>query len=366
MAVAGGLAAQAAPSPRSTLPDLAYARAQAAKYRDVPVWQAPGPALDARKARGKTVYVVPLLSALPYQQALNGGLKAAAKAAGITIVEQTNQGQPPQWAEGVEQAIAAKADVIALIGAPDPALLQPVLRKAKAAGIPVVVGNLVNEGTPPLANVSARMDLDSQATQRVATDATIAYTRGKANTLIITADEFSPSRGIVAAIQDEYAKVCGKGCTTTVINVPLAQWSTRLRGAVLAALAADPEITFVHAIYDGMTAFAVAGIRAAGAQQRVKLGTVDGSASVLELIRRQASTGVILFDIGTSLDWHGWADMDVILRVLTGAPVPASQHLPRRIFDATNIAAAGTPSAPQAGYGTSYVTGYSRLWGLTK
>ena len=115
-----------------------------------------------------------------------------------------------------------------------------------------------------------------------------------------------------------------------------------------------------------MTAFAVAGIKAAGAQSRVKLGTVDGSASVLELIARQPDTGVILFDIGTSLDWHGWADMDVILRVLTGAPVPASQHLPRRIFDATNIAAAGTPPSPLGGYGTSYVAGYSKLWGLAR
>ena len=364
--MAGGLAAEATSSRRPALPDLAYARARAARYHAVPVWQPPGPPLDLREARGKTVYVVPILSALPYQQLLNGGLQAAARVAGVTLVEQSNQGQPAQWADGVEQAIAAKADVIALIGAPDPRLLQPELRKAHAAGIPVVVGNLVEEGTPPFASVSARMDMASQETQRVAADTAIAYTRGKANTLILTANEFGPSRGIVAAIQDEYAKVCGPGCTTTVINVPLAQWSTRLRGAVLAALAADPKITFVHAIYDGMTTFAVAGIKAAGAQHRVKLGTVDGSDFVLELIARQPANGLILFDVGTSLDWHGWADMDVILRVLAGVPVPASQHLPRRIFDATNIAAAGTPPSPLQGYGTSYVTGYSRLWGRAK
>ncbi len=111
-------------------------------------------AIDASKAKGKTIFIVPIFSALPYQQLLNGGVKAAAKAVGIIVKEQTNQGSPAQWAQGVEQAIAQKADLIALIGAPDPRLIQPQLKKAKAAGIPVVVGNLVNEGTPAFDNVT--------------------------------------------------------------------------------------------------------------------------------------------------------------------------------------------------------------------
>ncbi len=359
-------AAQAAPSQRAALPDLAYAQAQVDKFHAVPRWKSPGAAIDASKAKGKTIFIVPIFSALPYQQLLNGGVKAAAKAVGITVKEQTNQGSPAQWAQGVEQAIAQKADLIALIGAPDPRLIQPQLKKAKAAGIPVVVGNLVNEGTPAFDNVSARMDMASQATQRVAADYTIAYTKGTANTLIITANEVNPSKGLVAAIEDEYAKVCGPGCKTTVVNVPLAQWSTKMQSTVQAALTADPKITFVHPIYDGMTTFAVAGIKAAGALDRVKLGTVDGSDFVLKMIQQKADKGLVLFDIGYSLDWHGWADMDVILRILLGQPAPATQNLPRRIFDASNIGATGTPPSPLKGYGATYIAGYSKLWGLTK
>lgn len=357
--------AQAAPAKKAALPDLAYAQAQAAKYHAVPVWKAPAGKVDAAKARGKTIFIVPILSALPYQQLLNGGLKAAAKAAGVTVKEQTNQGSPSQWAQGVEQAIAEKADLIALIGAPDPRLIQPQLKKAKEAGIPVVVGNLVDEGVEPFANVTARMDMAARKTQRVAADVTIAYTKGKANTLIITSNEVNPSKGIVAAIEDEYAKVCGPTCKTTIVNVPLAQWATKMQSAVQAALTANPDINFVHPIYDGMTAFAVSGIKAAGAADRVKVGTVDGSDFVLKMIQQKADKGLVLFDIGYSLDWHGWADMDVILRVLAGQPVPASQNLPRRIFDASNINSAGTPPSPLKGYGNTYIAGYKKLWGLS-
>ncbi len=59
-----------------------------------------------------------------------------------------------------------------------------------------------------------------------------------------------------------------------------------------------------------MTPFAIAGVKAAGAQRRVKIGTVDGSSSVLKLIQDRADGGLVLFDVGTSLDWQGWANLD--------------------------------------------------------
>ena len=359
--IAAGAAEQAAHA-APALPNLAYAEAQVARYRAVPSWTAPGPAIAARKAAGKRVAVVPLAAALPYQQLLDGGLQAAATAVGIVLEEQPGDGQPVQWAQGVERAIAQKVDLIALIGAPDPLAIQRQLRQARAAGIPVVGGNLLNEGAPPSPNVTARMDLVARSAQRIAVDYEIAYSKGRAKTLIVTSSDAGASQGLVAAAQDEYARVCGPGCAVTVVNVPLAQWSTRLRPAVQAALAADLSITIVHPVYDGMTAFAVAGISAAGAQRRVRIGTVDGSAAVLRLIQQRADGDLVLFDVGYSLDWQGWADLDVILRVLLGLPVPGTQNLPRRIFDATNVAAAGTPPSPLNGYGDAYRRGYLRLW----
>lgn len=362
-AIAAGAAVHAAHA-APALPNLAYAKAQVARYRAVPRWTAPGPALAARKAAGKRVAVVPLAAALPYQQLVDGGLQAAAKAVGIVLELQLGEGLPAQWAQGVERAIAGQVDLIALIGAPDPLAIQRQLLKARAAGIPVVVGNLLNEGAPRSPNVTARMDVVARSAQRIAVDYEIAYSKGKAKTLIVTSNDAAAAQGLRAAAEDEYATVCGPGCAVTVVNVPLARWSTRLRPAVEAALVADPSITIVHLVYDGMTAFAVAGIKAAGAQRRVRIGTVDGSAAVLRLIQQRADAGLVLFDVGYSLDWQGWADLDVILRVLLGQPVPRTQNLPRRIFDSANVSAVGNPPSPLKGYSDAYRRGYRQLWGV--
>lgn len=364
-ALAVAAAAGASETAVAALPNLSYARAQVARYRAVPTWRAPGPPIEARKAKGKTVFVVPRLSALPYQRLLDRGLRAAALAAGVRIVEEENEGQPAQWAASVEHAIAQRADLIALLGGPDLAQLRPQLGQARAAGIPVVADAADDDGgSQPLPGVAARVAVASQAGQRLAADATIARLGGGADTLIVTAGDVRGSRSLVAAIQDEYAKVCGGGCTTTVVNVPLAGWSTRLALAVRAALQADPAIDFVHPIYDSMMPYAVAGIEAAGAGRRVRLGTVDGSDYVLRMIQEKAHKGVVVFDVGTSVDWRGWADMDAILRVLLGRPVPATLELPLRLFDAANVAAAGSPPTPLQGYGSAYAAGYRRLWGL--
>ena len=349
----------AAPAPR-----LAYATARWARFRVEPRFVAPGPPIDARAVRGKRVAVIPLASALPYQQLVGAGLRAAARRVGIVLEEQPADGFAAQWAAGVERAVAAKADLIALVGAPDPLALQPQLRRARAARIPVVVADLYDEGTPPTPNVTARMDLAGRAAQRLAADVEIAWSRGRAATLVVASGQTPTTAGRIAALQSEYASVCGAGCSTTVVTVPLGQWSSRIEPAVRAALLADPAITLVHAVADGMAPFVVAGIKAAGAERRVRIGTVDGSPAVLARIASGTDGGLVLFDVGTSLAWHGWADLDVILRALLRQPVPRSQNLPLRVFDRTNVAAAGAPPRPGQGYGAAYAAGYERLWGL--
>ena len=115
---------------------------------------------------------------------------------------------------------------------------------------------------------------------------------------------------------------------------------------------------------EGQPAQWAQGVERAIAQRRVRIGTVDGSESVLRMIQQRADKGLVLFDVGYSLDWQGWADLDVILRVLLGLPVPRTQNLPRRIFDATNVNAAGTPPLSLKGYGDAYRRGYLQLWGV--
>src|SRR5262249_18490016 len=46
-------------------------------------WKDPGPAIDAAKAKGKTVAYIPVNSTIPFTTGLYGGFKAAMDAAGV-------------------------------------------------------------------------------------------------------------------------------------------------------------------------------------------------------------------------------------------------------------------------------------------
>ena len=45
-----------------------------------------------------------------------------------------------------------------------------------------------------------------------------------------------------------------------------------------------------------------------------------------------------------------------------GLPAVKNEHVPVRLFDSSNISQAG--SAFTSGWGSSYVSGYQKLWGL--
>jgi ribose transport system substrate-binding protein len=68
--------------------------------------------------------------------------------------------------------------------------------------------------------------------------------------------------------------------------------------------------------------------------------------------------------VATSATWEGYAVMDNILRVLTGMdPLPA-QNYPVRLITDDNVSEA-LPNVDKA-FGTAFVDGYKKLWGLSK
>ena len=88
---------------------------------------------------------ISLNSTVPFNQIVDASMGEAAKAAGVNLVQFTNQGQVSQWQQGMESAISQKADAIVLEGSPDPKLLGPQIAAAKAAGIPVISTHLYDE-----------------------------------------------------------------------------------------------------------------------------------------------------------------------------------------------------------------------------
>jgi ribose transport system substrate-binding protein len=347
----------------ATAADIAYVKAQIAKAKAIPGFTPPGPKFDAKKTAGKSVFNIPISSAIPFVLTIDQAMQKVAKQIGIKFTEFPTQGQPSQWVQGINQAIAQKVNLIDLQAAPNPYFLQPQLKQAKAAHIPVTVTHLFDIHQPFPPNVTALVPIDFTTAARWEADWAIMKTNGHADVFIIKSAEVVPSNTIVAAMQDEFKKHCGTACKTKVVNVPVTDWATKIQSETQSALTADPGVNYVIPIYDSMSQFAAPGITAAGKAGKVHIATFNGTPFVMKMLQ---TGNIVDFEVGENLDWIGYGNMDQDMRVLLGMKPVKTEHLALRAFTKDNINQAGTPPRVNVGYGTAYLKGYRALWGLSK
>jgi ribose transport system substrate-binding protein len=354
----GGAGSTATPASSAADAVPAAVTEQLSKDSAVPTFTAPGPAFDAHKAAGKTIFNIPFSSSVPFLVTVDKAIQAEAAKYGIKVVEYTNNGTPTEWGRGIQQAINQKASLILLEGAPDPRLLGPQLSAAKAAGIPVEVTHFLDVSSPTPAGVTAQVPVDFAEAMRLEADQAIAQTGGKADVLVIAAPDIPSAATLHTAIADEFTQQCPH-CKVTYANVAIPDWATKVQTTVQSALVSDPNINYVLPEYDSMTQFAAPAIIAAGKAGKVHMATLNGTPFALKMIE----TGNILsMDIGENLDWLAWADLDQGMRLMLALAPVKSENTPLRVFTKANVADTGTPPVYNKGYGTAYISGYTKLW----
>ena len=328
----------------------------------VPEFTLDAPAFDMSKVDGKTIFSLPVTSSVPDIVRLSDTTRAIAESYGAKWVEFTNQGAPTDWNAGIDQAISQKVDVIFLSSLP-PEAIVPSLQKAKAAGIPVVLGQ-----STPYDDLSA--DLKALITNTVnrdfiqgaelEADWVIAETEGKANVVLLTTLEVNSSQPMIDAFTEEFEKNC-PDCTMKVTKVLAADWPTKIPSEVVSEIRKNPGLNAVVPMYDAMASYAASGIQQAAATGKVMIGTFNGSPPVLKMLQ-EADT--VMMDAGESYEWAAHAIMDQLGRVLTGAPqIPGGDaQIPLRVFTDDNVDETGTPPVAEKGYGDSFIAGYEALW----
>src|SRR4051794_17147085 len=339
--------------------DISGAKANLAAYGAVPTFKAPGPAFDAKaKAGGKTIFVIPASSQVPFVSTINNQITRIAKMAGVKVTTWQNQGQPSQWVQGMDAAIAQKANAIVLLAGNDPAGLQPQIKAAKAKGIPTIVAHLYDEKQPSAPNVGGVVNIPYNLAGRLIADQAIVDTGGKANALVVSINQGKSTEPMGAGVNTDSAKCCA-GCNLQSTDVTIADIATKSQPNVQAALTADPGINYVICLYDSAEApFASAAIRASGRTGKVKISTFNGTPEML----KEVGKGIIGMDVGENLEWIGYAIVDQSMRIMGGLKPVKSEHVPIRVFDSSNISQTG--STFTGGWGNSYVGGYQKLWGL--
>ena len=340
--------------------DTAGAKANLDANRAVPKFKAPGPAFDAKaKAGGKTIFVIPASSQIPFVSTIANNITRIAKMANVKTTIWQNQGQPSQWVQGMNAAIAQKASAIVLLAGNDPASLQPQIKAAKAKGIPTIVAHLYDLHQKSAPNVGGVVNIPYNVAGRLIADQAIVATKGKATALVVTINQVKSTVPMVAGIKSEFASYC-RGCKLQFTDVTIADVATKIQPNVQAALTANPNINYVICLYDSAEApFAEAAIRASGRTGKVKISTFNGTPNIMKEVKKG---DIVSADVGENLEWIGYAIADQSMRIMGGLkPVP-DEHVPVRLFDKSNIAQAG--SSFTSGWGTSYVSGYKKLWGI--
>ncbi len=337
---------------------LASLKAELAKEAAVPAFVAPGPAFNAKPAKGKKILAVPSSSEIPYCAGIISSMQTIGKSIGVKVTNYPASGEQSQFQAAATQALAQHDNAFTTICGIDPSLITPQLAKLKAAKIPTValLGD-VSAPTPSIVQAGADIQLGLAA--KVLVDDAAVQNSGKPfDVLLLTDYDISGSKVPVKAAQQEVARLCGSACKVTTESVPITSWGSGIGTDVSTALTRDPKTTAIIPLYDGMVPGLVAAAQNAH-RSSLHIYTYGASSGVVKLI--QSTHGLVAADIGAGTPWTAYTQMDQILRLLSGKKaVPASQEYPPlRLWDTANEAQYFTAKS----YGSAYVGDYLKLWG---
>ena len=342
----GGAGAKAVPTSHlsrvAVPPGVVLARKLAAQDSSTPTWKAPGPSFDAKKASGKTVWFISNNLSTPFQTDQANGLAEALQTVGVKLVKFDGKGQLPEYTRGIDEAIAAKANAI-LLGGVEPQFVGAAMASAKAAGIPVIGTQIHDPGVIPpdqrKFSVAAEVGHCHACAARMMADWAVADSGGKIDGVVLWFSDLPDvTKPLLNGFLGEMHKLCPTTCKLKTIDVPIAQWQTRLPTLTRTLLQTDPKINYLFPQVDGQALFMVPAVHQAHAQGRVKMVSFNGSQGMLQYLAKHDVVGA---DVGSVAIWQGWAFADQTLRVLTGTlPVKVFGFppvIPERLFTWKNI-----------------------------
>ncbi|WP_165494972.1 sugar ABC transporter substrate-binding protein [Actinomadura roseirufa] len=317
-----------------------------------------GPSFNASAARGKTIYWIATTGDIPFTKAVYGGFEAAAKAAGVKVNFFDGRGQTSEQLRGMQQAIAAKADLIVLQAIPV-GLMGAAVSAAKSAGIPIVEAFNVDSTAPKSAGATASVSFAYSQVGGLLAANVAAGSGCNATAVAINSSDVPVSVPEMDGIKAGFRELCPSTCKLDVRDALIADWSTKV-GPLTQNAVADRKVNWLLPVYDGMVQFVTPAVRQANST--AKIASFNASPGIVDDLKTSGSPFTV--DIGAPLGWAGWAVADQSLRILTGAAPVNDEKIPLRVFDKANAKGIDFKGAETAIYGGSYVNEYKRLWGL--
>jgi ribose transport system substrate-binding protein len=227
---------------------------------------------------------------------INGGAKAAGAKAGVKFIElAAEKGELSKQLAIVEDMITRQVDAIA-IAPVDSAGIAPAVKRALAAGIPVVAVDTAINGVAITSyvatdNIKAANVQGAWAAEQIKDGDKVIYVTGDQGQS--TGQE--RKKGFVDALK-------AKRPQARIIEVSTTWDQTQAQNGVESALRANADVVLIACAWDGGALGAVAAMKSSGYKPgQIKLAGFDGSPGGLDLMKQgwqQANAAQMLAKIG--------------------------------------------------------------------
>lgn len=228
--------------------------------------------------KGKRIAAVVSSTKNPFIAAIANTMETDAEALGMKVTVLSANYDAAIQAQQINEAVAQKYDMIAVIPL-DPRAIVPALTRAKEAGIPVLI---VNSPIDPMYNnlFISFVGQDQETLGRIAGEALIQAVKGRktAKTAIIsgTLAESTPQMRIKG-----FKDAVAKDPKIQIVTTEDAHWdmanSEHIAGQLFARYAAEGGLDVVYAMADNMAQ----GVIQAGKAADIPLGTEQGKLVVV-------------------------------------------------------------------------------------
>lgn len=276
-------------------------------------------------SRTFTVGLVPKALISPFWITLVDMAEEAAQEKGINVVVTSppNETAVAEQINMIEDLIERKVDLLA-IGACSPVAIIPVVKKALAAGIPVV---MLDTQTPlPEVEVTSLIGSDNIAGGRIAGEYAVQLLEGKGRIAMI---EGAPGHQSNEDRKQGFNEVVGKHSGIEIVASQPANWERAMGMTVMEnILQAHPHIDLVFAACDEMALGALKAIAAAG--KKIPVLSYDGNEEALIAVR----DGRLQSTVSQRPDMMGKMIItEVVEKLLKGEPIP--EKLPAPLANVT-------------------------------
>jgi ribose transport system substrate-binding protein len=346
---AGGATSAAVPA------ELGELQAGIEAARAIPPFVAPGPAFDASPARGKKVMYLSLDQSIPIVQVIADAVTEAAEAAGLELSIYDGKAQQARYVSGMQQAIAQGMDGILIESVASASIEQPI-KEAREAGIKVIQLNELE----PAVEVDGNVHFDYLGAAKLEADWVLVDSGGEGINVVVWIAPHPTHFAMRDTIQQEFEEYAVGDFKLQVEQVEFADWQTRSPVIARTLMTADPTINYFIPVVDGQSLFIVPFLDQAGYGDQVQISTFNATGAVLELLKKG---DVVSADNGQDTVYAGWADIDQMLRVLTGQPT-IDHVVPNRMFDQVNINEIDL-EAPDTWFDNeANRAGFKQMWGV--